>query len=37
MLKQADLIKKVKNYNPFLNDEALTKAYNFALNAHENQ
>ena len=37
MLNQEDLIKKVKNYNPFLNQEALTKAYTFALNAHENQ
>jgi GTP diphosphokinase / guanosine-3',5'-bis(diphosphate) 3'-diphosphatase len=37
MLKQEDLIKKVKNYNPFLNQVALSKAYNFALNAHENQ
>jgi guanosine-3',5'-bis(diphosphate) 3'-pyrophosphohydrolase len=37
MLKQEDLIKKVKNYNPFLNHVALSKAYNFALNAHENQ
>ena len=37
MLNREDLIKKVKNYNPFLNQEALTKAYTFALNAHENQ
>ncbi len=37
MLKQEDLIKKVKNYNPFLNQVALSKAYKFALNAHENQ
>ena len=37
MLKQEELIKKVRNYNPFLNPEALTKAYAFALNAHKNQ
>ena len=37
MLKQEDLIQKVKNYNPFLNKVALSKAYKFALNAHENQ
>ena len=37
MLKQEDLIKKVKNYNKFLNPETLTKAYNFALNAHKFQ
>ena len=37
MLNQEDLIKKVKNYNKFLNPEALSKAYTFALNAHKNQ
>ena len=37
MLDQNDLIKKVKNYNKFLNPETLTKAYNFALRAHKNQ
>ncbi len=37
MLDQKDLIKKVKNYNKFLNPETLSKAYNFALNAHKNQ
>jgi GTP diphosphokinase / guanosine-3',5'-bis(diphosphate) 3'-diphosphatase len=37
MLNQKDLIKKIKNYNPFLNPEALSKAYNFALKAHKNQ
>ena len=37
MLKQEELIKKVKTYNPFLNPEALSKAYTFALNAHKNQ
>ena len=37
MLKQEDLIKKVKNYNKFLNPKTLSKAYIFALNAHKNQ
>jgi len=37
MLKQEELIKKVRTYNPFLNPEALTKAYTFALKAHKNQ
>ena len=37
MLKQEDLIQKVKTYNRFLNPEKLSKAYNFALKAHRNQ
>ena len=37
MLNQKDLIKKVKNYNKFLNPETLSKAYTFALNAHKDQ
>ena len=37
MINQKDLIKKVKNYNKFLNPETLSKAYEFALNAHKNQ
>ena len=37
MINQKELIEKVKNYNKFLNPESLTKAYNFALNAHKNQ
>jgi len=37
MLNQKDLIKKVKNYNKFLNPDTLSKAYDFALNAHKNQ
>ncbi len=37
MLKQEDLIKKVKLYNRFLNPETLSKAYKFALKAHKNQ
>ena len=37
MLKQGDLIKKVINYNRFANPKILSKAYDFALNAHKNQ
>ena len=37
MLNSEELINKVKSYNKFLNPEKLNKAYNFALNAHENQ
>ena len=35
MLKQEELIKKVKTYDPFLNPKALSKAYDFALKAHK--
>jgi len=37
MLNQKELIKKVKNYNRFLNPDALSKAYSFALDAHKGQ
>jgi len=37
MLKSEELINKVKEYNKFLNPNTLTKAYNFALNAHKKQ
>ena len=37
MLNQNDLIKKVKVYNKFFNRDILTKAYNYALNAHKYQ
>ena len=37
MLKSEELINKVKEYNRFLNPDALTKAYNFALDAHKKQ
>ena len=37
MLNQKELIKKIKNYNKFLNPETLSKAYTFALNAHKDQ
>ena len=37
MLKSDDLINKVKSYNRFLNPDTLSKAYDFALKAHEKQ
>ena len=37
MLKSDDLINKVKSYNKFLNPETLSKAYDFALKAHQTQ
>ena len=37
MLKSDDLINKVKSYNKFLNPNTLTKAYDFALKAHDKQ
>ena len=37
MLNSEELINKVKSYNKFLNPETLTKAYDFALKAHEKQ
>ncbi len=37
MLNSEDLINKVKVYNKFLNLERLDKAFNFAVNAHQNQ
>ena len=37
MLNSEDLINKVKLYNKFLNPETLSKAYKFALKAHEKQ
>ena len=37
MLKSDDLINKVKSYNKFLNPETFSKAYNFALKAHQTQ
>ena len=37
MLKSDDLINKVKLYNKFLNPETLSKAYDFAVKAHEKQ
>ena len=37
MLNPEDLINKVKAYNKFLDLDALSKAYNFAIKAHANQ
>ena len=37
MLNSNDLINKIKSYNKFLNPEALSKAYDFAIKAHEKQ
>ena len=37
MFNSVDLINKVKGYNKFLNPETLSKAYKFAVKAHEKQ
>ena len=37
MLNSEELINKVKIYNKFLNPEKLSKAYDYAVKAHENQ
>ena len=37
MANSEELINKVKSYNKFLNPVTLSKAYNFAVKAHENQ
>ena len=37
MINSEDLINKVKSYNKFLNPDALSKAYEFALKSHKNQ
>jgi len=37
MLNSEELINKVKAYNKFLNPEKLSKAYDYAVKAHENQ
>ena len=37
MINSEELINKVKTYNKFLNPEKLSKAYNYAVKAHENQ
>ena len=37
MINNNELIEKIKSYNKFLNSETLNKAYNFALEAHQNQ
>ena len=37
MINNNELIDQIKSYNRFLNSDSLTKAYNFALEAHQNQ
>ena len=37
MINKSELIDKIKSYNKFLNSKSLNKAYNFALDAHQNQ
>ncbi len=37
MINNIELIDKIKSYNKFLNSKSLSKAYNFALDAHQNQ
>ncbi len=37
MINNSELIDKIKSYNKFLNSKSLNKAYNFALDAHQNQ
>ena len=37
MINNNELIDEIKSYNKFLNSESLNKAYNFALEAHQNQ
>jgi GTP pyrophosphokinase/guanosine-3',5'-bis(diphosphate) 3'-pyrophosphohydrolase len=37
MINNNELIDQIKSYNKFLNSETLNKAYNFALEAHQNQ
>ena len=37
MINNIELIDKIKSYNKFLNSDSLNKAYNFALDAHQDQ
>ena len=37
MINNNQLIDQIKSYNRFLNVDTLNKAYNFALEAHQNQ
>ena len=37
MINNNELIDQIKTYNKFLNIETVNKAYNFALEAHQNQ
>ena len=37
MIDNNELITQIKSYNRFLNIDTVNKAYNFALEAHQNQ
>ena len=37
MINNSELIDRIKSYNKFLNSKSLEKAYNFALDAHQDQ
>ena len=37
MIDNNELINQIKSYNRFLNINTVSKAYNFALEAHQNQ
>ncbi len=37
MINNNELIDQIKSYNRFLNSDSLNKAYNFAVEAHQNQ
>ena len=37
MINNNELIDQIKSYNKFLNSDSLSKAYNFAMEAHQNQ
>ena len=37
MINNNELINQIKSYNKFLNSESLSKAYDFALEAHQHQ
>ena len=37
MINNNELIDQIKSYNRFLDSGSLSKAYNFALEAHHNQ
>jgi RelA/SpoT family (p)ppGpp synthetase len=37
MINNNELLDKIKSYNKFLNSDSLNKAYNFAIDAHQNQ
>ena len=37
MIDNNELINQIKSYNRFLNIDTVNKAYNFAVEAHQNQ